>query len=562
MDKNQLQVLARTLVSKYAMTQLSNGYQPERIHVYDDAQGNMLYFRIRLKHPKTGDKWIRPFHLDTTKQEYIMKEPHFKDGKPLYHLSAIAKSSTEDIWLFEGEKCVDIAEKLNLLVTTSGGATSSHDADWGPLKNRNIIIWPDNDKEGLEYSKEVAHRLLALNCHVRQVDIEHLNLPEKGDIFDWLSANPHADIQQVPLIDVLVIESSNILYSKASDIKPAPINWLWREHFARGKYSMIVGDPGLGKSQLTAYIASIVTQAGIWPDKTACEQSGEVIILSAEDDPACTIVPRLIAAGANLNKVNIIEAVKAGCDYRGNPVLKQFDFITDIEELDKMLANNTNVTTVIIDPLSAYLGNTNSHNNSDVRTVLTPIAKLAEKYNIAMICVSHLNKAGNGNAMSRVSGSIAFIAASRAAFIVVKDKEDAEKRLFIQIKNNLGNCKEGLMFHIEPASLENNINTSRVKWLDETTTISADEALNTFPTVDDDKNSLAEAKDFLFDLLSQNSLTQQQIKKEAKDFGCAWRTVERAKKSLGIKSRKNGDKWEWYFPTQDCQESQTSFTEY
>jgi putative DNA primase/helicase len=98
---------------------------------------------------------------------------------------------------------------------------------------------------------------------------------------------------------------------------------------------MVVGDPGLGKSQLTAYIASIVTQAGIWPDKTVCEQSGEVIILSAEDDPACTIVPRLIAAGANLSKVNIIEAVKAGCDYRGNPVLKQFDFITDIEEFDK-----------------------------------------------------------------------------------------------------------------------------------------------------------------------------------------------------------------------------------
>jgi RecA-family ATPase len=220
---------------------------------------------------------------------------------------------------------------------------------------------------------------------------------------------------------------------------------------------MIVGDPGLGKSQLTAYIASIVTQEGMWPDKTGCEQSGDVIILSAEDDPACTIVPRLIAAGANLNKINIIEAVKSGYDSRGNPILKQFDFITDIEELDKMLANNKNITTVIIDPLSAYLGNVNSHNNSDVRTVLTPIAKLAEKYNIAMICVSHLNKAGNGNAMSRVSGSVAFIAASRAAFIVVKDKDDAEKRLFIQIKNNLGNCKEGLIFLIEPISFENNI---------------------------------------------------------------------------------------------------------
>ncbi len=91
MDKNQLQILANSLIKKYAMTQLTNGYQPCSIHVYDDAVGNILYFRIRLKHPESADKWIRPFHFDPKKSEYVMKEPAFKHGKPLYHLSSLTK---------------------------------------------------------------------------------------------------------------------------------------------------------------------------------------------------------------------------------------------------------------------------------------------------------------------------------------------------------------------------------------------------------------------------------------------------------------------------------------
>lgn len=91
-----------------------------------------------------------------------MKEPAFKHGKPLYHLSSLTKSFDKDVWLFEGEQCVDIAEKLNLLATTSGSATTANDADWTPLKNRNVIIWPDNDKEGLEYSKRLLVNYLLL----------------------------------------------------------------------------------------------------------------------------------------------------------------------------------------------------------------------------------------------------------------------------------------------------------------------------------------------------------------------------------------------------------------
>ncbi len=114
---------------------------------------------------------------------------------------------------------------------------------------------------------------------------------------------------------------------------------------------------------------------------------------------------------------------------------------------------------------------------------------------------------------------------------------------------------------IEPQLLDNNIKTSRIKWLDDIVTISADEALCGMQSLPDDRSSLNEAKEFLLDLLSDHSLKpQQSIKKEAKDAGYSWRTVERAKTTLGIKSKKgvNGDGWGWYLPSKDTQEHRTA----
>jgi hypothetical protein len=488
-----------------------------------------------------------------------MGEPHFTNGRPLYRLSNITKRCEDFIWVFEGEICIDSAEKLNLMATTSGSATSASTADWTALAGRKIILWPDNDPEGVKYIKDVTDILFKLNCNVYHVDIGKLNLPSKGDIVDWLLANPTADIKQIPLIEIQRLETSNIIFIKACDIKPLPIDWLWDQHFARGKCSMIVGDPGLGKSQLTAFIAAILTQGGIWPDKTSYNQTGGIAILSAEDDPACTIVPRLIAAGADLNKVRIIEAVKK-LDSDGQQRLKQFDLVADIHELDKMLTEAGNILAVIIDPISAYLDNINSHNNSDVRFALAPLFKLADKHNVAIICVSHLNKMSNGNAISRVSGSVAFTAASRAAFLVAKDKTDDNKRLFLQLKNNLGNCKHGFAFEIEPYTLNNDILTSRIKWLDEIVNISADEAINSSfsSSAFDNNSSLKEAKEFLQNLLLHQKVPQQDIKKKAEESGYSWRTIERAKKELNVKSKKVKTTWYWYLLSEESQDSQTA----
>jgi putative DNA primase/helicase len=154
---------------------------------------------------------------------------------------------------------------------------------------------------------------------------------------------------------------------------------------------LIAGPPGLGKSQVTTDIAATVSRGGTWCTGEKCE-AGDVLILSAEDDPSDTIRPRLEACGANLDRVHIIEAVHMLSVKRDRPFyLKQ-----DVETLAEKLTTSPDVKLVIIDPISAYLGGVNSHKNVEVRSVLAPLVKLAADHGVAVVCVTHLNK-GHSN---------------------------------------------------------------------------------------------------------------------------------------------------------------------
>lgn len=570
MSNDQLLEVAKALIRQYANKELKSGYKPQKIHPYYDASGTLIYFRIRLKNIQTGEKWIRPFHYNLDKKEYVIGEPKFPNGKPLYNLPEIAKHPEACVWIFEGETCVEAAKNLGLVATTSGSSSSSDHANLSPLYGRNITIWADNDKNGLLYANEIAKKLTEQNCHVNLVNIDKLKLPIHGDIVDFLKSHPSTTLEDINNLTLVSFSLKNpsaqknhgIIYRKASEIEPQHVCWLWIDRFARAKYSLIVGDPGLGKSQLTCYMAAIVTNGGIWADGTLCASIGSVVILSAEDDPACTIVPRLEAAGANKDKVHIIEAVSMGHDENGNQLLKHFDLKSDLKKLDDMLTEIKDVALVIIDPISSYFGETNSHNNCDVRSILAPLSKLAEKHNVAIICISHLNKGKDTSAISRVSGSIAFTAASRATFAVVQDKETKNKVFFMQVKNNLGNCSDGLVFEIESKVIEKDIRTSRIKWLDEKVTMTVNEALSAIQNSPEDRDALETAKEFLIELLTYTPMSAKEIEKQAKDAGVSWRTVERAKTILGVQSKKGiigGKGWGWYLPVkntegrQDCQ---------
>jgi len=169
---------------------IRNGFKPEALHEYHGQDGTPLFWRIRAKHPDTGEKWIRPMKLNG--QGYTLGEPGYPNGKPLYRLDELAARLAGDVYVVEGETCADALAKPGLLATTSGGADSAEKADWSILAGRTVTLWPDNDEAGRHYAEAVADILLGLGCTVHMIDVATLDLPPKGDAVDWLAT--HADV--------------------------------------------------------------------------------------------------------------------------------------------------------------------------------------------------------------------------------------------------------------------------------------------------------------------------------------------------------------------------------
>jgi len=340
---------------------------------------------------------------------------------------------------------------------------------------------------------------------------------------------------------------SHIAYRRVSEIQAKPIRWLWQGRIARGKVSMLAGNPGLGKSQVMVSMAAVVSTGGAWPvDRTNCER-GNVIFLSAEDDPADTIRPRLEAAGADLQRVFVLDAVVESYRADGGKVVRAFNLTKDMERLGALLAEIGDVALIVIDPITAYLGEADSHKNAEIRALLSPLSDLAAKHGTAVVCVSHLNKSGGGEALMRVTGSMAFVAAARAAFIVAKDQEDDGRRLFLPLKNNIGNDQTGLAFALQSArviSPAGSIETSRVLWESEAVAVTADEVMA--PQGDPEQRSATDdARQFLAELLAAGPVRAGQIKKDADGAGLNWRTVQRAADRLGVQRRKEGMTGGW-----------------
>jgi len=334
-------------------------------------------------------------------------------------------------------------------------------------------------------------------------------------------------------------DSSTLRTIKVSSVNPRSIDWLWPGYIALGKLTLIAGDPGLGKSILSAALASHVSNGKPWPvDNSKCPQ-GSIVMASAEDDAEDTIRPRLDAAGADVEKVHLIDSIHEP-DYDGKMIRRAFSIKTDIEALCNVVIAKPDCKLVTIDPISAYLGGTDSHNNSDIRSLLMPLADLAQKQRVAIVAITHLNK-GTSNAMYRAMGSLAFVAAARAAFAVTKDKDDTKRRLFLPIKNNLGNDQDGFAYSIQTG--END--APFIVWENENISISADEALSTMS--EEDSSSLGDAKHFLLTELEKGTVKVKDLQKSAKESGIAWRTIERAKSRLGIKANKRrfDGYWEW-----------------
>jgi hypothetical protein len=318
-------------------------------------------------------------------------------------------------------------------------------------------------------------------------------------------------------------------------VEPETVDWLWQGRFALGKVTLLTGDPGLGKSFITLDMAARVTTGREWPDGEPGE-TGSVVLLSAEDGPADTIRPRIESLGGFVDRIDLIRMVT-----RPNSKNEQsFSLGRDLAALEETISQQWCPKLVVIDPISAYLGGTDSHNNSDIRGLLTPLSDLADRLHVAIVVVTHLNKSDSGPALYRSMGSIAFVAAARAAWMVTKDPGDpsGERRLLLASKNNLGPGKTGLAFWIQ-AKPDGHYGAV-VAWDPTPVHKRVDEVFSENQPKRNRREKRDRAAEFVKEALAEGPISSTELKRLAEANGHKWRTIARARKAISVAADKQG----------------------
>jgi putative DNA primase/helicase len=340
----------------------------------------------------------------------------------------------------------------------------------------------------------------------------------------------------------------NAQFNRCAEVHMSKVDWLWSNHLARGKVTMLCGDSTLGKSQISISLTAALTKTGEWPDGDSAP-SGSVIILSAEDAINDTIVPRLAAANADLSRVYCLKSIR---DDDGKP--RSFNIQTNMNLIANKAREIGDVAMVIIDPVTAYLGSEiDSHRISDVRAALLPLEQFAEEFNVAVLAISHPPKSPSTKALNFIAGSGAFTHAPRLTFMVIEDPEVPSRNLLLAVKNNLGPKADGLGYSIVSAFVgpEQNILTSRIEWDSRPVYMTADEALAA--TAEKTKaKAKGEAEDFLRTKMEPGqSYPAADIEKEALAAGISSRTLRRAGKELGLKKNRNGFRGKMWWSRDD-----------
>ena len=549
---------------------------PKRIvatYDYKNPEGDLLYQVVRYK-PKTFQQrrpdgnggWIWSL-------KGVQRVP--------YRLPELL-AADKGVWVFvlEGEKDCDNVATVGLVTTTNPGGAGkwSKLADDSALHGRRVAIIADRDKTGVDHAQDVAARLHDKAAMVKVIDLPDGEVDGRPikDVSDWLDAldsksnedlaaglvelaeaaapwtpdNPASFVRGTPVLTCL------------ADVQAEPIRWLWPERIALGKVTLLVGDPGLGKSFITLDMAARVSTGTPWPD---CPQIlnpvGGVVLLSAEDDLADTIRPRLDAAGADVSRIMAMEAVKVA-EINGPERQGLFNLAKDIDALAHAIEQTPGCRLVILDPITAYLGGTDSHKNAEIRSLLAPLSDLASNHGVAVVAVTH-NRKGDGSAIHRAMGSLAFIAAARAAFSVGKDPGDptGRRRFMVPTKNNIGNDETGLAYTLASASCND---TAVVEWEADPVEISADDLLATYTTKSPGPDPVErdEATVWLAEALADGPRPAKELLAQAKKDGISEGTLKRAKRELGVIASKDGwdGGWVWRLPHDGQEPGRTPIT--
>ena len=373
---------------------------------------------------------------------------------------------------------------------------------------------------------------------------------------EWTAALD-ADIETQPRL-----MRDSVVLTCGTDLTPEPYRWLWQYWLAMGKLHILAGAPGQGKTTIALAMAATITIGGRWPDGSRCA-AGNVLIWSGEDDPADTLVPRLMAAGADRARCFFIEGAR-----RDGEVVP-FDPARDLGQLLEAIEKIGGISLLVIDPVvSAVTGD--SHKNTEVRRALQPLVDLAAKCDCAVLGITHFAKGGQGtDPAQRVVGSVAFTAVARVVMVAAKvkgDEEGQDTRILARSKSNIGPDDGGFQYHLEQSEPLPGIHASHIAW-GKAVEGTARELL-TDPDdgpQDEGAGSAKEAaEEFLLELLKDGATATKHIQEQAKEAGISWATVRRASDAMGVKKRPSNGSWYWQLPhllKQVAQLAQRSETE-
>jgi hypothetical protein len=502
----------------------------------------------------------------------------------LYRLPELIEAVAADhvVFVVEGEKDVETLCARGVPATTNPmGVTTEEKQEkgtgWLPeysktLCGGDVVLCGDNDAPGREHMRIVATQLNGIARRVRVLDLAKFwpEIEESDDITDWFGAGGTTE-RLWQMVDQLAPDASpandaqdtetkrterhqnapnytkdteiELQWDRMSDIEPEAVDWIWPGRIARGKLTLIAGDPGMGKSQIALDVAARVSKAALFPDDKRAP-SGSVLILTAEDAANDTVRPRLEACDADLARVYRLRAALFKDGRR-----RTFSLQHDLVALGKKVQELGDVALVIVDPITSYMGSgdkIDSHRTTDVRAVLEPLADWAEKHRVAVVGITHPPKNAPAKAIHALVGSIAFSAAARLVFLVIEEA-DSERRLLLAVKNNHGALAAGLGYLLTQTIITKDIVASHVAWDTRPVTVTANEALR---ASGDDGRVTNEAKEFLRTELADGPRPATDLKKAARDAGLSWGTVQRAQQRLGIKPRKISLEggWEWALP--------------
>jgi AAA domain-containing protein len=502
---------------------------------------------------------------------FVLRDPETKkfsqnirkkrtDKTPLYRRDLLTRARTEGlpVHLVEGEKDADALIYQGQVATTAPmGAANFDKCAVTPLTGLNVIAIADKDDAGRQWARQVYNHAGSVAAsltfkmakvgkdvsdHIAaQIPLDDLADPPEGFPYES-GAEPSVEEEESG--------KRQIVLTSAADIKPRRVRWLWQERLALGTLGLLAGREGIGKTTAAYWIVAEITN-GTLPGE-CFGTARNVFIAASEDVWDFTIVPRLIAAGADRSRVFRIEVVTS------QGVHSELQLPKDLGGLEAP-AKEKDAALLLMDPLISRLsGDLDTHKDQSVRLALEPLVKIADRCRLAVLGTIHHNKSGSTDALQLVMGSKAFTAVARSVHTVVLDPDDEteHRRLFGTPKNNLGRSDlPTLAFTIASHPVETEDGTAwtgKCVWGENSETRINDAIRKTATEETEDSGATAEAVQWLRDYLitERGSKESATIKSAGRSAGHSESALQRARAKLRIITESRGmpRKTWWFLP--------------